>query len=130
MLVGAAVAAQQSSGRMLLLSAHPQRQSASRGGRDPNQMVRHEENPQQHHPVRGGDAGLSRGQSRPRQSADGGGTSRTQESGRRRRRLTDLEDVEFLVRSEGEGGEAITESQQAAAFMNNMANPVSDGWER
>lgn len=51
----------------------------------------------------------------------------------RRRRLADIEEVEFSVPSEGgiegEGGEVMTGSQQAAAFVNNMVDPVSDGWD-
>lgn len=48
----------------------------------------------------------------------------------RHRRLGDIKDVEFLVPSEsvgaGAAGEGVnmTESQQAAVFFNNMADPV------
>lgn len=51
-----------------------------------------------------------------------------QERGRRRRRLGDIDAVEFKVPTgegtEGDDGKVLTDSQQAAAFINNVADPV------
>ena len=135
-LVGAA-ALVEATGRVLLETTPLQSQSASWGRWDPNQAVPREQG-LQHHAVRDGGGALLRGRSqdRPRQPGDEDGVSgrgvwQRRESGRRRRRLASLQDVEFLVPSEGgtegEDGEVMTESQQAAAFVNNMADSVSEG---
>lgn len=122
--------------RMLLQEAH--RQSKRAGGqhtRDPYQTVGHGQHPR-HHAVHGGDRGFLRGQDRAPGSEDEDEVSgrvlwRRQGSGRRGRRLTDIENFQFSVSLNGgpeeEGGEVTTGSQQAAAFVNSVADPVSEG---
>ena len=126
-LVGDEAAAQLSGRRMLFLRGHPQRQSVGERGEGPHQTVRD------------GAESVLRGQDRVRRSEDGNGVAGGklwQQAGseRRRRRLPDIEDIGFSIPSdggtEGEDGEVMTGSQQAAAFVNSMADPVSDGWDR
>eukprot|EP00903_Cladosiphon_okamuranus_P017296 g15937.t2 len=86
--------------------------------------------------LRDGDVGSLRGRRRGPQSeineeGDTGGVGRQgqgQGDGLLRRRLANIEEVDFSVPSEGgvegEDGEAMTESQQAAAFINNLADPA------
>ena len=126
----------QLSGRMLLLITNSQSQSVSQRGEGAHQTGRQGEQ-KGHRGLRYGGGAPSRDRNRTRNSRDdeewGSGRMlrRRGGAGRRRRRLADVEDVEFLLPSEGgpegEDGEATTESQQAAAFVNNMADPVSDG---
>ena len=132
-------AATQASTRMLLLRPQPPDKGSVSGqrGRDPYQTIGHGEQLRRR-AVHGEDGGFLRGQEPTPQSEDetevpGRMRLRRRESGLRRRRLGDIEDVEFLVPLEGgiEGGdgEVMTESQQAAAFVNNMADMVREtGW--
>lgn len=127
MLVGDEAAPEAASTRMLLFMAHPESKSPSQHGRDHTQTVGHDKQ-LQHREMRDGDGGGSlRGQNRTRQSRgkEGGAGRRTPLL---RRRLADVENVAFLVPSEGgEDGDAMTGSRQAAAFVNNVADPVSEG---
>lgn len=131
-------AAAQLAGRMLLLRDYPQSESiSSQRGRNTHQTARQGERPPKR-AARDGDGGASlRGRGRARRSGDeeagaGGMLWQGQGAGRPRRRLADIEEVEFSVPSEGgsEGGdgEAATESQQAAALFNNVADSVSEAW--
>lgn len=116
-----------SSGRTLLLGAHHlQRQRRVRQSDD-----------DPHWAVRGRNGESQRGQDRAPRSGGGNRGSDwvpglQKGPGGRRRRLTSIEDVVFLMPyesgAEGEDGQVMTESQQAAAFVNNMANPVSSRW--
>lgn len=134
-LVGEEVAPQPS-GRMLLFRTQPPSQSVGQRDRDQHQTARHEEH-LPHRATRDGDIALLRGHGRTRQSRDEEeGTSdrmsrRRQGPRHRRRRLMDIEGLAFTVPSEGgtegDDGRVMTESQQAAAFVNNMADPVSEG---
>lgn len=127
----------QLSGRMLLLITNSQSQSVSQRGEGAHQTGRRQGEQKGHRGLRDGGGDPSRGRNQARDSRDdeewGSGRMlrRRGGAGRRRRRLADVEDIAFLVPSEGgtegEDGEATTESQQAAAFVNNMADPVSDG---
>lgn len=137
-LVGAGAAATVQSGRLLLLNTHPQGQSGSQRGEAALQTVRHGDQ-LGHRAVRDGGGGFLRGQDRARHSRDKEGDTggmlwwhgEGAGAGRRRRRLADIEEVEFSVPSEGgierEDGVVMTESQHAAAFVNNVADPVSEG---
>ena len=123
--------------RMLLLRPHPQGEGVVSGQRrrDPYQMMEHGEQLQRH-AVHGKNGGFLRGPEPPPQSEDEDevpGRMRLQRRGsaRWRRRLTDITDVEFLVPLEGGVEGLLTGSQQAAAFVNNMADMVRTnafGW--
>lgn len=119
-------------GRKLLLRAHPRSQSVQtvrHGGQPPYSSAK----------KRGGDSALPRGPGRKRQSGGEEEVSgrmswrRQDEPGHWRRRLADIEGVAFLVPlsgggTAGEDGGVATESQQAATFVNNVADAVSGGW--
>ena len=138
MEVGDEAATQSYGSTLPLSSAHGQSKIVRQRSRDHIQTVRHGERLQNRALRDGRGGGFLRRQDSARQFRDEDGVSgrmpwRALGPERRRRRLGDIEDIPFSAPTEGdlkgEDGEVVTGSQQAAAFVNNMADLVSEGWE-